>query len=386
MTPGARISAAIEILDAMAEGTPAEQAMTRWARSSRFAGSKDRAAVRDHVFDVLRQRRQVAHMGHGETGRGLMIGLLRVQGIDPVPLFNGEGHAPRPLAEAELEVPLPPTDEATAWNLPDWIIPEFKASLGDRADLTAKALQTRAPVTLRVNVARVNVIAAMEKLSQEGIETRANPLAPTALTVIAGERKIRNSFSYSEGDIELQDASSQAVVAAMPHGARVLDYCAGGGGKALAIAMDYDTAVFAHDIDPARMRDLPARATRAGATVHQLDAENMTAQTQFDVVLCDAPCSGSGAWRRSAEGKWTLSEQRLKGLTQIQDDILDKAAKLTANKGTLVYATCSVFAAENERRITAFLTRHPEWAQVYSKRFDVDENGDGFFTAHLMRV
>ena len=226
----------------------------------------------------------------------------------------------------------------------------------------------------------------MEKLSQEGIETRTNPLAPTALTVIAGERKIRNSSSYLEGDIELQDASSQAVVAAIPHGARVLDYCAGGGGKALAIAMDSDTAVFAHDIDPARMRDLPARATRAGVTVHHLDAENMTAQTPFDVVLCDAPCSGSGAWRRSAEGKWTLSEQRLKGLTQIQDDILDKAAKLTANMGTLVYATCSVFSAENERRITAFLTRHPEWAQVYSKRFDIDENGDGFFTSHLMRV
>ena len=386
MTPGARISAAIEILDAMADGTPAEQAMTRWARSSRFAGSKDRAAVRDHVFDVLRQRCQVAYMGQGETGRALMIGLLRVQGVDPAPLFNGEGHAPRPLAEAELDVPAPPTDEATAWNLPDWMIPAFKASLGDRAELTAQALQTRAPITLRVNVARGNVVAAMEKLSQQGIETKANPLASTALTVTAGERKIRSSSSYLQGDVELQDASSQAIVAAMPHGARVLDYCAGGGGKSLAIAMNADTEVFAHDIDPARMRDLPARAARARATVHQFDAEEMTAQKPFDVVLCDAPCSGSGAWRRSAEGKWTLSERRLKDLTQIQDDILDKAATLTAVHDTLVYATCSIFAAENEHRIAAFLTRHPEWTQVYSKRFDVDENGDGFFTAHLMRV
>jgi 16S rRNA (cytosine967-C5)-methyltransferase len=384
MTPGARVAAAIEILNTMSDGLPAEQALTRWGRGNRFAGSKDRAAIRDHVFDVLRQRKTAIHLGGGESGRALMIGILRAQEADLDSLFNGVGHAPQPLTDAEQE-PSTDADDETLWNLPDWLLPLFKASLGTRAKTVAFALQARAPITLRVHTGKTTPSAAAVALAEQGVETRANPLADTALTVTDGERKIRNSDSYLEGFVELQDASSQAVVAAMPRAGRILDYCAGGGGKSLALAVDPAAQVTAHDIDPRRMQDLPARAARAGCSIRQIETDDLQNEAPFDVVLCDAPCSGSGAWRRSPEGKWTLSASRLEELTQLQDSILDAAIALTAKNGCLVYATCSVLACENEDRINAFLERHPDWALGFQKRFDANDDGDGFFTAHLRR-
>jgi 16S rRNA (cytosine967-C5)-methyltransferase len=384
MTPGARVAAAIEILNTMSDGLPAEQALTRWGRGNRFAGSKDRAAIRDHVFDVLRQRKTAIHLGGGESGRALMIGILRAQEADLDSLFNGVGHAPQPLTDAEQE-PSTDADDVTRWNLPDWLLPQFKASLGTRAKAVAFALQARAPITLRVNTGKTTPSAAAVALAEQGVETRVNPLAETALTVTDGERKIRNSDRYLEGFVELQDASSQAVVAAMPRAGRILDYCAGGGGKSLALAVDPAAQVTAHDIDPRRMQDLPARAARAGCSIRQIETDDLQKEAPFDVVLCDAPCSGSGAWRRSPEGKWTLSASRLEELTQLQDSILDAAIALTAKNGCLVYATCSVLACENEDRINAFLERHPDWALGFQKRFDANDDGDGFFTAHLRR-
>ena len=385
MTPGARIAAAIEVLDDMVEGLAAEQALTRWARRSRFAGSKDRAAVRDHVFDVLRRRRTAAHLGQGSDGRALMIGILRAQGHDPEMYFSGEGYGPAVLSEVEQEVPPPSPDAATRWELPDWLIPLFQSALGPRAEETAIALQDRAPVTLRVNSLKADANLAQQMLTDAAVTTINNPLAPTALTVTDGARKIRNSAPYLDGAVELQDAASQAVVGALPGGRRVLDYCAGGGGKALALAADPAREVFAHDIDPRRMNDLPQRAARAGATVTLLETTELAEHPPFDIVLCDAPCSGSGAWRRSAEGKWTFTPMRLAELTGIQDSILDDAASLTAPRGTLVYATCSVLSDENEARVDAFLERNPDWQVTFSRRFNVDTHGDGFFTAHLKR-
>ena len=385
MTPGARVAAAIEILNDMSEGLAAEQALTRWARRSRFAGSKDRAAIRDHVFDVLRSRRTAAHYGGGQTGRALLIGLLKMQGADLSQLFNAQGHAPQPLSEAETVDHLPPEDKATLWNLPDWILPEFENSLEDAAAETAMALQTRAPVCLRVNLAKCARDDVRKMLCDEGVETNNNSLAETALTVCEGARKIRNSEAYLEGYVELQDAASQAIVEAMPRGARILDYCAGGGGKALAISARNEGLVFAHDIEPKRMSDLPIRAERAGSAITILKTDQLEDVEPFDVVLCDAPCSGSGAWRRAAEGKWTLTPERLNDLNCLQDEILDKAQRLVAPGGTLVYATCSVFRRENEDRVSTFLAANPGWKCGLSRTYHVDSNGDGFFTSHLTR-
>lgn len=383
MTPAARVAAAIEILDMIGDGQPAEQVLTRWGRSNRFAGSKDRAAIRDYVFDVMRIRRSAAWLGRAATGRGLMIGLLRAQGVDPVSLFTGEGHAPAPLEDYETALPEGDIPLEEAWNLPDWLVARFTAGLGEGAQETAMALQGRAPVTLRVNIAKTNLSDAIFMLREAGIEAIANPLGLTALTVVEGARRLRNAPAYLEGFVELQDAGSQAIVDMLPRDARVLDYCAGGGGKALALAARGARAVFAHDIDPGRMRDLPLRAARAEAEITRLDGGDLARSGPYDVVLVDAPCSGSGSWRRAPEAKWRLTEAQLAQTMALQDDILDKAAALVAPGGLLAYATCSVLPEENRARVDAFLARHAGWHCTQDRSFAVTDLGDGFYTAHL---
>ena len=383
MTPGARVAAAIEILDMIGDGQAAEQVLTRWGRNNRFAGSKDRAAIRDYVFDVLRIRRSAAWLGRAATGRGLMIGLLRSHGIDPASLFTGEGHAPASLQDYEMALPEGDVPIEDSWNLPDWLVERFAEGLGDAAQEAAIALQGRAPVTLRVNISKTNASAAILMLKEAGIEGVENPLAPHALTVVNGARKIRNAAAYLEGFVELQDASSLAVVDAVPRYVRVLDYCAGGGGKALAIAARGASAVFVHDIDPGRMRDLPLRAARADAEITQLGGGDLARSGPYDVVLVDAPCSGSGSWRRAPEAKWRLRPEDLAETVALQDRILDEASTLVAKGGTLAYATCSILPEENRARVDAFVQRHPEWTCRWDRSFAVTEWGDGFYTAHL---
>ncbi|WP_299030305.1 RsmB/NOP family class I SAM-dependent RNA methyltransferase [uncultured Sulfitobacter sp.] len=385
MTPAARVAAAIEILDIIGDGAPAEQVLTRWGRGNRFAGSKDRAAIRDYVFDVLRQKRSVAWLGRAATGRGLMIGLLRAQGVDPADLFTGEGHAPAPLADYEIEPPVGQMPAEVAMNLPDWLADRFQASLGEQTASAALILQSRAPVTLRLNTSKTNTSEVMLMLEGAGVEVTPNPLASTALTVTEGARKIRNSTAYQEGFVELQDASSQAIVDALPDGARVLDYCAGGGGKTLALAARGADAVFAHDADPARMRDLPLRAARAEAEITQLGTSDLARNGPYDLVLVDAPCSGSGSWRRAPEAKWNLTPAQLASTLALQDQILDDAQALVGVGGTLAYATCSILDEENKMRIEAFLGRHSGWKCNWSKTYPISAEGDGFYTAHLTR-
>lgn len=384
MTPGARVAAAIEILDMIHDGQAVEKSLTAWARRSRFAGSKDRAAVRDHVFDTVRNWRADAVRGGSGTGRGRMIGRLRALDMDIDALFHGEGHSPEPLTDEEKVAGQGPTDQADVWNMPDWILPELERSLGESAADTAVMLQSRAPITLRVNLGKCNLSQAAADLAEIGVETQANPVCSTALTITAGERKLRNSPAYLEGWVELQDASSQAIVADLPEAEQVLDYCAGGGGKALALAAQR-RKVIAHDINFDRMMDIPARAERAGTSIKLLATDMIEAEGLFDLVLVDAPCSGSGAWRRSPEGKWALTEERLAELTVIQDSILDETVQYVSQGGALIFGTCSVFKCENEDRISAFLERHSGWKCVKQTRLDVSEMADGFFVAHLTR-
>ena len=384
MTPGARVAAAIEILDMIHDGQAVEKSLTAWARRSRFAGSKDRAAVRDHVFDTVRNWRADAVRGGNGTGRGRMIGRLRALNMDIDALFHGEGHSPEPLTDEEKVAGQGPTEQADVWNMPDWILPELERSLGESAADTAVMLQSRAPITLRVNLGKCNISQAAADLAEIGIETQANPVCSTALSITAGERKLRNSPAYLEGWVELQDASSQAIVADLPEAEKILDYCAGGGGKALALAAQ-GRKVIAHDINFDRMMDIPARAERAGTSIKLLATDMIKAEGLFDLVLVDAPCTGSGAWRRSPEGKWALTEERLAELTVVQDSILDETVQYVSQVGTLVFGTCSVFKCENEDRISAFLARHSGWKCVKQTRLDVSEMADGFFAAHLTR-
>ena len=382
MTPAARLSAAIACLDRILSGTPAEQALTNWGRANRFAGSGDRHAIRDLTFDALRRRRSYGALGGGDTGRGIILGGLRAQGIDPVLLFTGASHAP-PAIEASESGRQP--DRLEALDCPDWLAPGLSASLGDDFAPVMLAQRHRAPTFLRVNLSRATIAAAQAALLQDGIATTPSPIAATALEVTENARKIQVSRAYLDGLVDLQDASSQAVVAALPiaAGMRVLDYCAGGGGKTLAIAAR-GFVPDAHDAVKQRLRDLPARAERARARINIVD--NPAQSVPYNLILTDAPCSGSGSWRRDPQGKWALTQTRLNALLALQSTILDAAAKLVAPNGTLAYATCSLLDAENESQIAAFLRRAPGWSLTRQTRFSPLTRGDGFFLALLTKA
>lgn len=391
MTPAARDAAAIAVLDRWSTGDAAEAALTRWARGARYAGSSDRAAVRDLVFSAIRRARSAAALGGGAAGRGLLLGLSRQAGRAPHG-WTGTHHSPAPLTPAEsalLSAPLPDLPRGVALDMPDWLLPALDASLGPDADPVMALLRDRAPVFLRVHAARATPARAAEALAAEGVAARPHPLAPWALEVTGGARRLRQTRAWAEGLIELQDAASQAVVAgfaaALPPGARVLDYCAGGGGKALALAA-LGHAVSAHDADPGRMADLPARAARAGTPVALLDRPGPGWTADWPAVLADVPCSGSGSWRRAPEGKWALTPDRLAGLTATQDAILDRCAGLVAPGGVLGYATCSVLAAENAARTAAFLARTPGWRPGATRVWTPLDGGDGFHLALLHRL
>ncbi|SFQ52185.1 16S rRNA (cytosine967-C5)-methyltransferase [Roseivivax halotolerans] len=384
MTPGARVQAAIEVIDKVRAGMATEQALTRWARGARYAGSKDRAAVRDHVFDALRMWRSAAERGGGESGRHRMLGVLLLQGKDPAELFTGEGHAPACLAEdeggsAELS-------EEAVRDVPDWIWGAFLDDHGPaKAAEIAQTLRCRAPITLRINGLMGDPNVAREVLAEDGIETRANPRADLALTVTEGARRVAQSRAYRDGLVELQDAASQAAIEALPLsvGMRVLDYCAGGGGKSLALAARLGGGpVWAHDSDKKRMRDLPGRAERAAADIRIVARP----KGPFDLILCDVPCSGSGTWRRAPEAKWRFDKEDLADLRNVQREILSDVAPMLSGEGILVYATCSVMSAENDQIVSWFLSENQDFGLLSSQQVLPDEDGDGFYYAILRRA
>ena len=379
MIPAARLSGAIEMLDRILAGATAEQVLTNWGRANRFAGSGDRHALRDLVFDALRCRRSYAALGGAETGRGLILGGLRAEGIDPVTFFTGLSHAPAPVQPGETGRSPEPYE---ALDCPDWLADDLQASLGPDFTSVMHALRHRAPVFLRVNLAKTSRVAAMSALAHAGIATRVCDWVETALEVTENARKIQISTAYAGGLVELQDASSQAVVAhlALRPGLKVLDFCAGGGGKTLAIAA-YGVAPDAHDADPVRMRDLPVRAARAGARVRLL--ENPANTAPYDLIFADVPCSGSGSWRRDPQGKWALTAARLRDLLNVQAQILDRVLPLLKPSGVLAYATCSLLRDENEAQVEAFIARHPAWQILDQRRFSPLQGGDGFFVARL---
>jgi len=395
MTPAARAAAAIEILDRVLAGTPAERVLTGWARASRFAGARDRAAIRDHVFDALRCRRSAqARSGQAdETGRSLMIGLLALSGADHDAVFSGEGHAPSPLSTGErAALAAAPTlqamPRAVALDCPDWLMTPLGDSLGDDTGPVLAAMRARAPVFLRVNAARSTLGDAVARLAADGIATRAVQNVKMGLEVTENAQKVKTSAAYADGLVELQDASPQAAVELLPlsAGIRALDYCAGGGGKTLAMAARVAGQWFVHDAEPRRMADLPARATRAGVRLRTLAPGTCRSAAPFDLVLADVPCTGSGTWRRTPEAKWTLTPTRLDELCRIQAEILTEVASLVRPGGVLVYMTCSLLDAENRDQVGAFLARDHGFRLDFDRRFLPTEGGDGFYMACMTRL
>jgi 16S rRNA (cytosine967-C5)-methyltransferase len=325
---------------------PAEKALTNWARGNRFAGSKDRAALRDLVFQALRCRRSACAWPVAQSARAWAIGSLRANDADPNEFFNALGHAPAVLTAEDVA---PPPSERDLLDLQDWVIELLTQHYG--ADRTAEiggVLRHRAPITLRANLQKTTRKQLQAELAKAEIETSLNPASDTALTVVSNPRRAVLQPCFEQGWFELQDAASQAVADAVAVNGRVLDYCAGGGGKSLALAARSGSKIFAHDISTARMSEIAPRAARGGHDVEVISPSDLAAGAKFDTVVCDLPCSGSGAWRRSPESKWSLTPSDLEAFVRLQRDIIAKAITHLAPNGHLALITCSIFATENQ--------------------------------------
>ena len=386
MTPAARYAAAIEILDRAMAGAPAERELTSWSRSNRYAGSKDRAAIRDIVFDGLRNLRSFAHLSGLNGARGVLVGRLLANDDDVTDVFSGQGYAPAPLSDEEMttvQSTKPKMSRAVALDIPDWLDDAFNG------DDDYARLKERAPIDLRVNLKKSNLSKATRSLALDGIEVDPVEASTTALRVRGETRKIPQTASYLNGSIELQDAGSQALIDAisLPEKGRVLDYCAGGGGKTLAMAGRANAGVefSAYDIDPDRLKGLRERATRAGVSVKLLRNDPVKSTDLYDLVVLDVPCSGSGSWRRSPDAKWKLDQTRLDVLVQTQAQILNQSKNLVGPGGTLAYMTCSLFACENMNQINTFLQSNPEWHLDLHQTIQLAQGCDGFFVAILKK-
>lgn len=356
MTPQARVQAAIEILDlviaaARANGAPADRIVGDWFRTRRFAGSKDRRAVRELVYAAIRACGPIP-----PSGRAAMLRLA--QG-DPAlaSLFDGQGHGPAPIAVDE-----PVAEGGVA---PAWLERALRES--DIPGEAARALLGRAPLDVRVN--RIKADRATLALPAPG----EPGLAPDSLRFPHGTR-VEEWDAYAAGQIEVQDAGSQLVCSALAvqPGELVIDLCAGAGGKTLglAAAMDNRGRLIACDVDRSRLSRLEPRALRAGVTIAEtrlLDPNREAAALadlagHADAVLVDAPCSGTGTWRRNPEARWRLTPDQLARYAAIQARLLDLAATLVRPSGRLGFVTCSLLDAEGAGPAAGFLARHPDWA------------------------
>ncbi|MEM7057180.1 MAG: RsmB/NOP family class I SAM-dependent RNA methyltransferase [Pseudomonadota bacterium] len=388
MTPAARVQAAIDVL---AEWQDADQGLDRvlakWSLAHRFSGSKDRAAIADHVYGAVRRMRSAGWVSGSDdpTPRDILRGNLLLDGKDPAELFTGVSYAPSSLSESEQSRrPLDDAPRAVRLDYPDWIEP----MMTDLPDQALDAMRDRAALDLRVNVLKTDVRAAGASLASDGVQTIPHHLAKQALRVTEGARKVTQSKAYETGLVEIQDAASQAVVelAATKPGETVLDLCAGGGGKtlALAAAMANTGRLMAYDISQRRLAQLAPRADRAGAKVTMLTPVRLKDQYgACDLVLVDAPCSGSGAWRRNPDAKWRLTPDALDELTRAQQSLLRQAANLTSENGRIAYITCSMFQVENTQVVEGFLQSQGRFRLAQSRHFTPLDGADGFYVAVL---
>jgi 16S rRNA (cytosine967-C5)-methyltransferase len=336
---------------------------------------KDRAAVSERVYTVLRHRASFAWRMNSAEPRSLVLASLLADDVssDNIDLFfSGEGHAPAPLSTDERKVLVaPPQGEPPAHvrgEYPAWLEGELLRTFG--ADLTdeMRAMNARASVDLRVNTLRASRDDMLVGLRSLEVEAQKTPFSPVGIRIASGERlgALQHTQFFETGAFEFQDEASQLVtqLCDVKPGQRVLDLAAGAGGKALALAalMGNRGDILAFDVEPRRLKQLPPRARRAGATIIKTaDKRGGPAwgKGQFDVVLVDAPCSGSGTWRRNPELKWRLTPARLHELVALQSWLIDDGARHTRPGGRLVYVTCSLLARENEDVCKAFLGRSP---------------------------
>jgi 16S rRNA (cytosine967-C5)-methyltransferase len=378
MRMAGRAQAAIEVLTEVFERhRPVAEALKDWGKAHRFAGSTDRHAIGTLVYDALRKRNSIAaRMGDGRA-RALILGVLReVWGMPAhdIVALSSEQHGPAPLTPAEAAIiAREARTDVPAYVLgdfPEWLTPSLTRAFGSGVVPEMAALAERAPIDLRVNALKTScddVLAALHRFKPQ-----AGPLSPWCVRIAAPDGESRNAnveaeTSHGLGWFEVQDAASQvaALMSGASPGEKVLDICAGAGGKTLALAamMRNEGTLIAHDADRHRLRPIFERLTRAGASMVQVMGAEQSASLPngFDCVVVDAPCSGSGSWRRKPDAKWRFTEKHLRDRIRAQIEVLGKAAKLVRSGGRLVYITCSVLPEENADQVHAFLAAHPDF-------------------------
>lgn len=382
MTPAAHVSAAIDILgDLAGRRRPAAEALKDWGQRHRFAGSRDRAAIASLVFDALRKSASAAFVMGADNPRAIVLGSLReARGLDAAAiaaLCSGEGHAPEPLSDDERgrleKTTLEDAPDHVRGDYPEWLADKFAEAFGGRAAEEGRGLATRAPVDLRVNILKGDRAQALEKLAH--LAPIPTPLSPLGLRIEAGHGRgpaLSAETAYVKGYVEPQDEGSQlaSLLCAAAPGEQILDLCAGGGGKALALAgqMHNRGQIYAYDSDGRRLMPLHARLERAGARNIQIRAPRGKADVladlegRCDLVLIDAPCTGTGVWRRHPDAKWRLAPGALTLRLQEQANLLGQAGRFVKPGGRIAYVTCSVLIDENESQVAAFLAAHEGFA------------------------
>ena len=385
MTPAARLSAAIEVLcEGLAFRRPASESLKDWGNSHRFAGAKDRAAIASLIFDALRRKASAAWIMGEESPRAVMLGALRLargEAVEEIAaLCSGERFAPAPLTDDErarlagADLSAAPTH--VAGDFPEWLAPALGDALGDDLVPEMRAMAARAPLDIRVN--RLKTTRDQARASLDHLGAQDTPFSPDGLRIPPGADgrgpSLQSEAGFAKGWFEVQDEGSQlaARLSGARPGEQVVDLCAGAGGKTLALAalMENRGQAFATDIDGRRLLPIHDRLKRAGARNVQVRIATgrwtpggpeplSDIAGHADLVFVDAPCTGTGTWRRNPDAKWRLRPGALSERIRDQATVLDRAAGLLRPGGRITYVTCSLLPEENDGAVTAFLARHP---------------------------
>jgi 16S rRNA (cytosine967-C5)-methyltransferase len=383
MTPAARLSAAIDLLATIDDQRiPAAKALKEWGTAHRYAGSGDRAAIAGVVWDVLRRRASSAFLMDDDSPRARVLGMLKLErGMTPdaiAALCDGGRFAPQPLSDAEHAALSARTVDAApphiAGDYPEWLDSAFAVVFGDERVAEATAMASRAPLDLRVNTLKAKREKILASLKHLG--TSETPWSPLGLRIELGADArnpgVQAEQDFIKGAIEVQDEGSQlaTLLAAAKPGEQVIDLCAGAGGKTLALAamMQGKGRLIATDADKRQLAPIHERLSRAG--VHNCDirppkgpADPLSdIHASADLVLVDAPCTGTGTWRRNPDAKWRMRPGALEIRLKDQAAVLARAAQLVKPGGRIAYVTCSVMPAENGEQIQAFTAAHPDFA------------------------
>jgi len=428
MRPAARIQACIELLEQQQETkSPADRLKSAYYRQRRYIGSKDKAAISELFYTVLRQKASLDYALSSQKlacSSSLRAALLSFnQGHDIKALFSGEKFAPRRIDPKTIEslelaskIDLSLAPLHIQCNFPEWLESKLMESLGEQLEAEMRAMNERASTDVRVNTLKATRESAMQNIVDAGYQLEACQLSPWGIR-FKSKVALFNLPIFKQGWLEVQDEGSQllALLSAAKAGDRIVDFCAGAGGKTLAMAamMENKGSVWATDVHSKRLEQLALRKKRAGAhniRTHLLSSENdkwvKKHAGSADIVLLDAPCTGTGTWRRNPDSRWNLRPLDIEELVDLQQSILESAKRLVKPGGTLVYATCSLLKDENERQVVRFLQGNPDFEpkpidlpeslQAHQHRFKCNghqfrsfsalSGTDGFYLATLKKA